>query len=149
MLEFNCRFGDPETQPVLMRLQSDLIELCGAALGGSLDRCEAIWDSRAALGVVMVAGGYPDRYRAGDPITGLEAAARLPGKVFHAGTRASGSQILTAGGRILCAVGLGASVAAAQHGAYELVHAIHWHEVQYRRDIGYRAIARERASAPP
>ncbi|MGP8166505.1 MAG: phosphoribosylamine--glycine ligase [Steroidobacteraceae bacterium] len=146
VLEFNCRFGDPETQPILMRMQSDLIELCGAALGGSLDRCEATWDSSAALGVVMAAGGYPEGYRTGDPITGLDAAARLPGKIFHAGTRASGSQILTAGGRVLCAVGRGASVAAAQHEAYELVHAIHWHSVQYRRDIGYRAIARERAA---
>jgi phosphoribosylamine--glycine ligase len=146
VLEFNCRFGDPETQPILMRLQGDLIELCGAALGGSLDRCEATWDSRAALGVVMAAGGYPEGYRTGDAISGLDAAARLPGKIFHAGTRASGSQILTAGGRVLCAVGRGASVAAAQHEAYELVHAIHWHSVQYRRDIGYRAIARERAA---
>ncbi len=145
VLEYNCRFGDPETQPILMRLQSDLIDLCEAALGGSLDRCEATWDSRAALGVVMAAGGYPEGYRTGDAITGLDAAARLPGKIFHAGTRASGSQILTAGGRVLCAVGLGASVAAAQHQAYELVHAIHWHLVQYRGDIGYRAIARERA----
>jgi len=146
VLEFNCRFGDPETQPILMRLQSDLVDLCETALGGTLDRCEATWDSRAALGVVMAAGGYPEGYRTGDPIRGLEAAARLPGKVFHAGTRASGSQILTAGGRVLCAVGLGASVGAAQHNAYELVHAIHWHLVQYRRDIGYRAIARERAA---
>ncbi len=87
VLEFNCRFGDPETQPILMRLQSDLIELCEAALGGTLDRCEATWDSRAALGVVMAAGGYPEGYRTGDPIMGLDAAARLPGKVFHAGTR--------------------------------------------------------------
>jgi phosphoribosylamine---glycine ligase len=144
VLEFNCRFGDPETQPILMRLQSDLTELCEAALAGpaSLARSEARWDPRAALGVVMAAGGYPDSYRKDDPISGLDAAARLPGKVFHAGTRAQGGQILTAGGRVLCAVGLGKDVAAAQAQAYELVRAIHWNLVQYRRDIGYRAIGR-------
>ena len=110
VLEFNCRFGDPETQPILMRLKSDLVALCEAALDGSLDRIEPQWDSRAALGVVMAAGGYPESYRTGDLISGLDAAARLPGKIFHAGTRASGSQIFTAGGRVLCAVGLGATV---------------------------------------
>jgi phosphoribosylamine--glycine ligase len=147
VLEFNCRFGDPETQPILMRLQSDLVDLCEAALGGSLGRIEARWDPRAALGVVMAAGGYPDGYRKGDPISGLDAAARLPGKVFHGGTRVDGpdgTQIVTAGGRVLCAVGLGDTVAAAQAQAYDLVRAIHWNLVQYRRDIGYRAIARER-----
>jgi phosphoribosylamine--glycine ligase len=145
VLEFNCRFGDPETQPILMRLQSDLIDLCEAALAGpgALDRVEARWDPRAALGVVMAAGGYPDAYRKGDPIAGLDAAARLPGKVFHAGTGAEAAQIVTTGGRVLCAVGLGDSVAAAQTQAYALVHAIHWNLVQYRRDIGYRAIERE------
>jgi phosphoribosylamine--glycine ligase len=145
VLEFNCRFGDPETQPILMRLQSDLVDLCEAALAGAgaLDRVDARWDPRAALGVVMAAGGYPDAYRKDDPISGLDAAARLPGKVFHAGTRMDGSQVVTAGGRVLCAVGLGDTVAAAQAQAYELVHAIHWNLVQYRRDIGYRAIARE------
>jgi phosphoribosylamine--glycine ligase len=144
VLEFNCRFGDPETQPILMRLQSDLVDLCEAALAGSLDEVDVRWDPRAALGVVMAAGGYPDAYRTGDPISGLEVAARLPGKVFHAGTRGSGSQVLTAGGRVLCAVGMGETVGAAQRQAYDLVHAIHWSLVQYRRDIGYRAIARER-----
>jgi phosphoribosylamine--glycine ligase len=144
VLEFNCRFGDPETQPILMRLQGDLPDLCEAALAGSLDKVDVHWDPRAALGVVMAAGGYPDRYRTDDTISGLEAAARLPGKVFHAGTRSSGSQILTAGGRVLCAVGMGETVGAAQRQAYELVHEIHWNLVQYRRDIGYRAIARER-----
>ncbi|MEP6546277.1 MAG: phosphoribosylamine--glycine ligase [Gammaproteobacteria bacterium] len=149
VLEFNCRFGDPETQPILIRLQSDLVELCQAALAGpALSRVAARWDPRAALGVVMAAGGYPDAYRKGDPISGLDAAAKLPGKVFHAGTRvdpgsADGAQIVTAGGRVLCAVGLGDSVAVAQAQAYELVHAIHWNLVQYRRDIGYRAIERE------
>jgi phosphoribosylamine--glycine ligase len=145
VLEFNCRFGDPETQPILMRLQSDLVDLCEAALAGALHSTHARWDPRAALGVVMSAGGYPDGYRQGDPISGLDAAARLPGKVFHAGTRLEGAQIVTAGGRVLCAVGLGDTVAAAQAQAYDLVQAIHWNLVQYRRDIGYRAIERERA----
>ncbi len=158
VLEFNCRFGDPETQPILCRLQSDLVELCEAALAGAgvLSQADARWDPRAALGVVMAAGGYPDGYRKGDAILGLDAAAKLPGKVFHAGTRVedgvggasgsgsgSGAKIVTAGGRVLCAVGLGDSVAAAQAQAYDLVHAIHWNLVQYRRDIGYRAIERE------
>jgi phosphoribosylamine--glycine ligase len=152
VLEFNCRFGDPESQPILMRLQSDLVDLCEAALAGVLDRSDARWDPRAALGVVMAAGGYPDSYRKGDPISGLDAAAQLPGKVFHAGTRAAGTrtegaQIVTAGGRVLCAVGLGDTVAAAQAQAYALVHAIHWNLVQYRRDIGYRAIAQSLTSA--
>ena len=148
VLEFNCRFGDPETQPVLMRLQSDLVDLCEAALAGVVDTIDARWDTRAALGVVMAAGGYPDTYHKGDPISGLDAAARLPGKVFHAGTQTDsklggGTRVVTSGGRVLCAVGLGDSVAAAQAQAYDLVHAIHWNLVQYRRDIGYRAIARQ------
>jgi phosphoribosylamine---glycine ligase len=143
VLEFNCRFGDPETQPILMRLKSDLVALCESALDGSLGRIEPEWDSRAALGVVMAAGGYPDSYRTGDMISGLDAAARLPGKIFHAGTRANGPQIFTAGGRVLCTVGMGASVGAAQREAYALVHAVHWDSVQYRHDIGYRAIERE------
>src|SRR5450631_4311677 len=150
VLEYNCRFGDPETQPILMRLQSDLVDLCEAALAGSLQRIDIRWDSRAALGVVMAAGGYPDTYRKGDAISGLDDAAKLPGKVFHAGTRTDGpdgAQIVTAGGRVLCAVGLGDTVAAAQRQAYDLVHAIHWNLVQYRRDIGYRAIERERGTS--
>jgi phosphoribosylamine--glycine ligase len=142
VLEFNCRFGDPETQPILMRLQSDLIDLCEAGLDGNLGKVEVQWDPRAALGVVMAAGGYPDAYRKGDPIAGLEAAAALPGKVFHAGTRLDGTRIVTAGGRVLCAVGLGDTVSAAQLQAYNLVHTIHWNLVQYRLDIGYRAIKR-------
>jgi phosphoribosylamine--glycine ligase len=145
VLEFNCRFGDPETQPILMRLKSDLVALCEAARNGTLDDFDVQWDSRAALGVVMAAGGYPDAYRKGDTIDGLEAAVRLPGKVFHAGTRLEGSRVVTAGGRVLCAVGLGDTVGAAQQQAYALVDAIHWDLVQDRRDIGYRAIARERA----
>jgi phosphoribosylamine--glycine ligase len=140
VLEFNCRFGDPETQPILSRLQSDLTELCEAALAGSLQRLQLRWDPRAALGVVMAAGGYPDTYARGDLISGLDAAARLPGKVFHAGTRREGGRVVTAGGRVLCAVGLGDGIAAAQRQAYDLVHAIHWNLVQYRRDIGHRAL---------
>jgi phosphoribosylamine--glycine ligase len=142
VLEFNCRFGDPETQPILMRLQSDLIDLCEAALDGTLPGSDVRWDPRAALGVVMAAGGYPDAYHKGDPIGGLDAAASLPGKVFHAGTRREGTQIVTAGGRVLCAVGLGDTIGDAQVQAYDLVHAIHWNLVQYRLDIGYRAIKR-------
>jgi phosphoribosylamine---glycine ligase len=144
VIEFNCRLGDPETQPIMMRLQSDFVTLCEAALGRSLDGLQAAWDPRPALGVVMAAGGYPEAYRNGDEISGLDAAARLPGKVFHAGTRREGEKIVTAGGRVLCAVGLGKSVEDAQREAYGLVEAIHWHLVQYRRDIGYRAVARER-----
>ncbi len=140
VLEFNCRLGDPETQPILMRLESDLVPLCEAAVRGSFEGVEVKWDPRSALGVVMAAGGYPDHYRTGDPIRGLDAADALPGKVFQAGTRASGSQVLTAGGRVLCAVGLGTSIAAAQREAYGLVQAIHWDGAQYRRDIGKRAL---------
>ncbi len=143
VLEFNCRFGDPETQPVLMRLKSDLVQLCSAALDGRLNQVDAQWDSRAALGVVMAAQGYPDNYPRGDVITGLPAAARLPGKVFHAGTRLADGKVLTNGGRVLCAVGLGESVRRARREAYALVEAIQWPGMQFRRDIGYRAIARE------
>jgi phosphoribosylamine--glycine ligase len=144
VLEYNCRLGDPEAQPLLMRLQSDLTVLCEAALAGRLDTVSAQWDARAALGVVMAAAGYPGAVRQGDVIGGLEQAARLPGKIFHAGTRLESGRVLTSGGRVLCAVGLGADVAAAQRQAYALVDLVHWPGVQYRRDIGYRALARER-----
>jgi phosphoribosylamine---glycine ligase len=140
VLEFNCRLGDPEAQPILMRLESDLVALCEAALTRSLDKFAVDWDRRAALGVVMAAGGYPESYRTGDAISGLDVAATLPGKVFHAGTRAHGDRIVTAGGRVLCAVGLGADVTGAQRQAYDLVNAIHWNLVHYRRDIGHRAV---------
>jgi phosphoribosylamine---glycine ligase len=142
VLEFNCRFGDPETQPILMRLQSDLTVLCEAALDGRLDRVQATWDPRAALGVVMAAAGYPDSPRMGDAIAGLDRAAKLPGKVFHAGTRLSGDQVLVSGGRVLCATGMGATVAEAQKAAYALADAVHWPGAIHRRDIGFRAIAR-------
>jgi phosphoribosylamine--glycine ligase len=142
VLEFNCRLGDPETQPILTRLTSDLTELCEAALAGELDRVSAAWDPRAALGVIMAAAGYPDRVRKGDLVEGLDIAARLPGKIFHGGTRLEDGKVLTNGGRVLCAVGLGATVSEAQRAAYALTGAVHWPGMHYRRDIGYRAIAR-------
>jgi phosphoribosylamine--glycine ligase len=146
VLEFNCRFGDPETQPIMMRLESDLTELIEAALEGRLDKVKAKWDSRAALGVVLAAGGYPDSARRGDVIEGLDEAAKLPGKVFHAGTKVDEEgRIVTNGGRVLCAVGLGTNVREAQREAYAVADAIHWLGIQYRRDIGFRAVERERA----
>jgi phosphoribosylamine---glycine ligase len=143
VLEFNCRFGDPETQPILARLRSDLTVLCDAALDGRLDQATVEWEPSAAVGVVLAAAGYPEAVRTGDVIRGLEAAARRPGKVFHAGTAMHGGDVVTNGGRVLCAVGLGETVRAAQRQAYDLVEAIRWDGMQYRRDIGYRAIARE------
>jgi phosphoribosylamine--glycine ligase len=143
VLEFNCRLGDPETQPVLMRLKSDLTVLCEAALAGQLAQASADWDTRAALGVVMAAAGYPDSARKGDVIEGLAEAAGRPGKIFHAGTRLDGERVLTDGGRVLCAVGLGNGVRAAQREAYALAAVVHWPGMQYRHDIGYRAVARE------
>ena len=140
VLEFNCRFGDPETQPVLSRLTSDLVTLCEAALAGRLDEVRADWDPRSALGVVLAAGGYPDDPRTGDAIAGLEAAAALPGKIFHAATRLEEGRIVTAGGRVLCAVGLGDGIAAAQRAAYALADRVEWNGMQYRRDIGWRAL---------
>jgi phosphoribosylamine---glycine ligase len=147
VLEFNCRFGDPEAQPILMRLASDLTRLVEAGLDGRLDQVTAEWDPRAAVGVVLAAAGYPEAPARGERIDGLERAAQLPGKVFHAGTRAEGDAIVTSGGRVLCAVGLGAGVAAAQRAAYALVDAIRFPGMQYRSDIGYRAIAREAGPA--
>jgi phosphoribosylamine--glycine ligase len=144
VIEFNCRLGDPETQPIMARLQSDLTTLCDAALDRRLDGIEAQWDPRAALGVVLAAHGYPEAVRTGDVITGLERAAALPGKVFHAGTQQVASRVLTSGGRVLCAVGLGDRVSDAQRAAYALVDCIHYDGMQFRRDIGYHAIARER-----
>jgi phosphoribosylamine---glycine ligase len=143
VLEFNCRFGDPETQPIMMRLRSDLVGLCEAAVEGRLDRVKAQWDPRPALGVVMAAGGYPGAYRKGDIISGLPAAETADAKVFHAGTAEKDGQIVTAGGRVLCACALGESVYQAKLRAYELVQQIRWEDVYYRSDIGYRAVARE------
>jgi phosphoribosylamine--glycine ligase len=146
VLEFNCRLGDPETQPILARLQSDLPALCETALAGGLDATEPRWDARAALGVVVAAAGYPDAVRLGDEIEGLEAAARLPGKIFHAGTRCERQRVLTSGGRVLCAVGLGATVGAARDQAYALLEPVQFRGMQLRRDIGYRAVAREQGA---
>ena len=143
VLEFNCRFGDPETQPIMTRLVSDLTELCDAALDGRLNEVEATWDARAAVGVVIAAGGYPDTVRKGDVIRGLDDAARLPGKIFHAGTKLIDGNAVTSGGRVLCAVGLGTSVSEAQRAAYALCDVVKFEGMQYRRDIGYRAVARE------
>ena len=140
VLEYNCRLGDPEAQPLLMRLHSDLTLLCEAALGGRLDTANAQWDPRAALGVVMAADGYPDNVRRGDVIEGLDRAARLPGKIFHAGTRLESGKVLTNGGRVLCAVGLGPGITAARRAAYALADSVHWPGVHYRRDIGHRAV---------
>ncbi|MCG5511580.1 phosphoribosylamine--glycine ligase [Ectothiorhodospira shaposhnikovii] len=143
VLEFNCRFGDPETQPIMMRLRSDLIELVEAALAGRLDRTEADWDPRAALGVVLAAGGYPADYRKGDVIRGLPDTDAEDAKVFHAGTALKDGQVVTQGGRVLCAVGLGERVSDAQARAYALTKLLNWDDVYYRTDIGYRAVARE------
>ena len=146
VLEFNCRFGDPETQPIMMRLRSDLTALCEAALDGKLDQIKAQWDPRPALGVVMAAGGYPGDYRKGDAISGLSAQEAADAKVFHAGTLEKNGQIVTAGGRVLCACALGDTVEKAKLRAYDLVHQIKWDDVYYRTDIGYRAVARERSA---
>jgi len=143
VIEFNCRFGDPETQPVMLRLQSSLVLLVEAALAKALDKIEAQWDPRPSLGVVLAAGGYPGDYAKGDAISGLDAAAQLPGKVFHAGTAVKDGQVVTAGGRVLCATALGESVSGAQRNAYALAAGIDWNGCFYRKDIGYRAIARE------
>ena len=146
VLEFNCRFGDPETQPVLSRLQSDLVELCEAGLDGKLDQVTCDWDPRPAVGVVLAAAGYPESPRKGDAITGLDTAARLPGKVFHAGTALQQGTLVTSGGRVMCAVGLGNTVREAQQAAYALVDVVDYAGKLVRRDIGYRAIAREEAA---
>jgi phosphoribosylamine--glycine ligase len=143
VIEYNVRFGDPETQPVLARLKSDLTVLCDAALAGRLDTVTAQWDPRAALGVVIAAHGYPDEVRKGDVVDGLDRVGALPGKLFHAGTATRDGKVVTAGGRVFCAVGLGATVRAAQREAYALVDAVTFDGAQSRRDIGYRAIARE------
>ena len=145
VIEFNCRFGDPETQPIMARLQSDLVELCLATLDGSLGDRAAVWDPRAALGVVMAAGGYPAGYAKGNVIVGLEDADSDVQKVFHAGTATAGDNVVTSGGRVLCVVGLGDTVAAAADNAYAAVDRIDWQDVYCRRDIGHRAIARENA----
>src|SRR5690554_6714638 len=145
VIEFNCRFGDPETQPILLRMKSDIVALCQAAIDGKLDECSSDWDERAAVGIVLAAGGYPGDYNKGDVISGLPVTDTEGEKAFHAGTSLSqdGSQVLTNGGRVLCATALGHSVTEAQQKAYALAKKIHWNGVFYRKDIAYRAIARE------
>jgi len=144
VIEFNCRMGDPETQPIMMRLKSDLVAICSATLNGTLAEQSAEWDSRASLGVVLAAGGYPESYAKGKAISGLDKVSGATQKVFHAGTAVDGSDVVTSGGRVLCVVGLGDSVASAARTAYEAVDRIQWADVYLRRDIGHRAIARER-----
>ena len=143
VIEFNCRFGDPETQPIMLRLQSSLVELIEAALDGRLDQTEAQWDPRPSLGVVLAAGGYPGDYRKGDAIQGLDQAVSTDGKVFHAGTALVNRQVVTQGGRVLSATALGDNIQSAQQAAYALAGAIEWDDCFYRSDIGYRAIQRE------
>ena len=144
VIEFNCRFGDPETQPIMMRLQSDLVKLCLAAVDGNLDTVKSKWDPRPALGVVMAAGGYPGDYNTQDEIIGLPTESSSDCKVFHAGTSFEKGQVFTKGGRVLCVTALGNTVLEAQQRAYQQVNNIRWHGCFYRHDIGYRAIEREK-----
>lgn len=143
VIEFNCRFGDPETQPIMMRLQSDLVELCLAACDGNLDQKQSQWCEQVALGIVLAAEGYPDTPRKGDVIHGLDTATTADEKVFYAGVAQQGNDIVTNGGRVLCVTALGESVFAAQQKAAQLAERIHWNGRFYRRDIGWRAIKRE------
>ncbi len=144
VLEFNCRFGDPETQPIMMRLKSDLHSLCLAALNKKLNNITASWDSRAALGVVMAAGGYPDNYQTGDVISGLDKISSPSMKVFHAGSKLNAkNEVVTSGGRVLCVTALGENITQAQRRAYEGIKNISWDKAFYRADIGYRAVQRE------
>ncbi len=145
VIEFNCRMGDPETQPIMARLKSDLVDICLSTLDGELAEREAVWDTRAALGVVMAAGGYPAGYAKGKVISGLDTADSNTQKVFHAGTTSDGDAVKTSGGRVLCVVGLGDTVADAAQDAYAAVDKIDWEDAYLRRDIGHRAIARENA----
>ena len=142
VIEFNCRLGDPETQPILLRLRSDLLDVVEAAIDGGLTDARPEWDERAALGVVMAAAGYPGSYDKGHPIAGLDAAVPNT-KVFHAGTAIEGDRVVTSGGRVLCVCGLGEDVSEAQHRALERIETIGWNGAWHRRDIGHRAVARE------
>ncbi|OEE36678.1 phosphoribosylamine--glycine ligase [Vibrio anguillarum] len=143
VIEYNCRFGDPETQPIMMRMQSDLVELCFAALEGKLDQVESKWDPRASIGIVLAAGGYPADYAKGDVISGLPTQEVAGEKIFHAGTSNQAGEVVTNGGRVLCATALGNTVSQAQQRAYQLAKQVNWDGMFYRSDIGYRAIARE------
>jgi phosphoribosylamine--glycine ligase len=145
VIEYNCRFGDPETQPIMLRMRSDLVAHCLAALQGRLDRESTDWDPRFSLGVVLAAGGYPGAYAKGRVISGLPQSERPDAKVFHAGTTEQDGEVVTAGGRVLCATALGKTALEAQTLAYELTRSINWDQVYYRNDIGYRAVDRERS----
>ena len=140
VLEYNCRLGDPETQPIMMRLQSDLIELCQAALAGELDQLDTQWDERDALGVVLAASGYPEHYTKGQVISGLPSQESETAKLFHAGTAQMGDDIVTNGGRVLCACALGHGIQEAQANAYQLAKTINWNGIYYRTDIGFKAM---------
>ncbi|MEW8183442.1 MAG: phosphoribosylamine--glycine ligase [Candidatus Thiodiazotropha endolucinida] len=143
VIEYNCRFGDPETQPIMLRMRSDLVAHCLAALDGRLDKERTEWDSRASVAIVLAAGGYPGPYEKGKVISGLPDSGDPSCKVFHAGTGLDDDRVVTTGGRVLCATALGESVTSAQQSAYALTRSIHWDDVYYRTDIAYRAIARE------
>ena len=145
VLEFNCRFGDPETQPIMMRLKSDLVKLCEAGVAGELNKVTIEWDKRHAIGIVLASGGYPFSYNKGDVISGLENFDSEDLKVFHAGTKDIDSNITTNGGRVLCVVSLGENITSAQTRAYEGVNQINWNNIYYRDDIGHRAITREQS----
>ena len=146
VLEYNCRSGDPETHPILMRLKSDLAALFAATLSGDLHNLDIQWDPKVALGVVMAAGGYPKKYATGHSISGLQENTVSNTKVFHAGTQVKGDHVITSGGRVLCATALGHNISAAQASAYQMIKKIHWHQAYFRPDIGYRAVEREQSN---
>jgi phosphoribosylamine--glycine ligase len=143
VLEYNCRLGDPETQPIMMRLKSDLVELCLYAMNKEINKIEPEWDHRPALGIVLTAGGYPNQYRKGDTISGLTSEQSPDWKIFHAGTTIQNGQIVTSGGRVLCVTALGENLKEAQKKAYQIAAPIEWENIYYRTDIGYRAINKE------
>lgn len=147
VIEYNCRFGDPETQPIMMRLRGDLITMCISALDGTLDDTVVEWDPRPSIGVVLAAGGYPGDYAKGKLISGLDNCDTSEAKVFHAGTKLENDQVVTSGGRVLCATALGNSVTEAQQKAYQQVNTLSWDNMYFRKDIGYRAIAREKSES--
>jgi phosphoribosylamine--glycine ligase len=145
VVEFNCRLGDPETQPIVFRLRSDLVRVCLSCFDDTLGDEPIDWDPRATVGVVMASRGYPDAYEKGKRITGLERVTGEDVKIFHAGTRLAGSEVLSDGGRVLCAVALGSTVAAARDKAYDAVGKVSWDGAFWRKDIAHRAVQRELA----